>query len=161
MHNQPSSVAEWSFIVIILSSEKIALFLREIRKLRRLLETLKSENPLQSFERFENQLTIDELEACFYDPASDAFNTNLIHLLSMRWERIRNSSMCYTQKPTNTVNQLCLELAKAISPPVTTESEIEALEPKAGPYHLLMPSIEESVDTVSYTHLTLPTIYSV
>ena len=132
--------------MIILSAEKIALFLREIKKLRRLLETLRSENPLQSFERFENQLTIDELEACFSDPTSEAFNAKLIHLLSMRWERIRNSSMCYTQKPMNTVNQLCLELAKAISPPVTTKSEIEALEPNVGPYHLLMPSIEESVD---------------
>ena len=113
--------------MIILSAEKIALFLREIKKLRRLLETLRSENPLQSFERFENQLTIDELEACFSDPTSEAFNAKLIHLLSMRWERIRNSSMCYTQQPIHPVNLLCLKLAIEIFPPDTLYFAISSL----------------------------------
>ena len=72
--------------------------------------------------------------------------TKLIALLAQRWERIRSSSMCYTQKPANIVNQLCLKLAMALSSPITTPSDIEALKPNTGPYCLLMPSLENSED---------------
>lgn len=66
--------------------------------------------------------------------------------LSKRWERIRNSNLCYTQQPSNLINQLCLEVAKAISPPATTALEIEVLAPNTGPYCFLMPSLENSVN---------------
>ena len=107
---------------------------------------MKTKNALQELERFENQLTHNELEACFFNTTSERCKTKLIELLAQRWERIRGSSMCYTQKPLNIVNQLCLEAATALSAPITTPSEIKALESKTGPYCLLIPSLENSED---------------
>ena len=129
-----------------LTSEKKHLFVDEIMKLHKRLNVFKPENTLQSLERFENQLTLNEMEACFRDSKPEELDANLVHLLSARWERIRNSNMCYTQQPRNLVNQLCFEIAKAISPPAATASEIEELAPNAGPYCLLMPSLENSED---------------
>jgi hypothetical protein len=129
-----------------LTSEEMNLFVDEIMELSHQLKVFKPTSTLQSLERFENQLTLNELEACFFSSEPEKLNVNLIHLLSIRWERVRNSNMCYTRQPTNLVNQLCLALAKAISPSTIKESEIAALAPKTGPYCLLMPSFETSVD---------------
>jgi hypothetical protein len=129
----------------MLSIEQKTFFLTAIIKLRQTLDALKTENTLQELERFENQLTLKELEECLFNATSENLNTKLIELLALRWERIRGSSMCYTQKPSNSVNQLCLKLAIAISPSITTASKIEA-EPNTGPYCLLMPSLESSED---------------
>ena len=130
----------------MLTSEKKHLFVDEIMKLRQRLNVFKPENTLQSLERFENQLTLNEMEACSFDSEPEELHAHLVHLLSARWERIRNSNMCYSQQPSNLVNQLCFEIAKAISPPAATASEIEELAPNAGPYCLLMPSLENTED---------------
>lgn len=130
----------------LLTLEKKHLFIDKLMKLRQQLNAFKPENTLQSLELFENQLTLNEMEACFFDSESDEINANLISLLSSRWERVCNSNMSYTQQPGNLVNQLCFEIAKEIAPPASTTSEIEALEPNTGPYCLLMPSLENSED---------------
>ena len=129
-----------------LTSEEKSLFVDEIRELRERLNAFRPENTLQSLERFENQLTLNEMEACFSAPKHEETNDDLKRLFSVRWERIRNSNMCYTQQPSNVVNQLCLKIAKAISPPAATAAEIKELASKTGPYFLLMPSLENSVD---------------
>lgn len=106
---------------------------------------------------FVNRITrlrqhLNDLEACFSaskpfsDSAAKELQDNLRHLLSDRWDRIRNSSMCYTQQPNNEVNQLCLDIAKALSPPADTAKEIESLAPNTGPYFHIMPSLEQSED---------------
>jgi ankyrin repeat protein len=128
------------------SIDREQYFLNAILELREHLNTLKTNDSLQDLNVFENQLTLNELERCFSEAKDDDFDTKLTELLAQRWERIRNSSMGYTQKPNNRVNQLCLELAKEIAPPVTTEAEIKALKPNTGPYFLLMPSLAKSED---------------
>lgn len=122
-------------------------FLAAIISLRRQLDVSKTgpTELLQRFDRFENQLTLDELEVCLQS-SPDERTANITHLLAHRWERLRNTGLCYTQQPDNPVNQLCLSLARAIAPPATTESEIDSLAPNTGPYFLLMPSLEKSED---------------
>ena len=116
----------------------------EIESLLKDLDQVKPTCILESLELFENQLTLNQMKQCFLTEELDISSVGL--LLSERWERIRGSSMCYTQKPSNPVNQLCLKIAKKISPPAATEGEIEALKPNAGPYCLLMPSLVNSKD---------------
>ena len=133
-----------------LSPEQQELFRTKIVELRRQLNELEINDTLQSLNRFENQLTLNELEVCLYDSEPEKLNANLKFCFSKRWERIRNSNMCYTQQPDNLVNQLCIELARAIAPPAETEEEIDKLvelEPKSGPYFLLMPSLKEDQNT--------------
>ena len=130
----------------LLTSEKKHLFVDKLMKLRQQLNAFKPKNTLQSLELFENRLTLNEMEACFFDSGSDEINAHLMSFLSSRWERVCNSNICYTQQPGNLVNQLCFEIAKEIAPPASTTSEIEALEPNTGPYCLLMPSLENSED---------------
>ncbi len=115
-----------------LTAKQISLFLARIIALLKQPGNLQPSKTLQSLERFENQLTLVALEECFSAHQSGLLNSNLTRLLSERWERIRNSRMCYTQQPSNPVNQLCLDLAKAIS----TDCY----------YNLLMPSIIEHTD---------------
>jgi hypothetical protein len=110
-----------AFIIMsILTSEKKNLFVDEIMDLQQQINAFKPKNTLQALERFENQLTLQEMGACFFDSEPGELAINLTHLLSARWERIRNSNMCYTVQPQNLVNQLCLEIAKALSPPAAT-----------------------------------------
>ncbi|MBN9231154.1 MAG: hypothetical protein BGO90_07740 [Legionella sp. 40-6] len=130
----------------LLSSEKKHLFVDKLIRVRQQLDAFIPKNTLQSLELFENQLTLNEMEKCFFDSANEEINTNLIDLLSLRWKRICDSNMCYTQQPGNLVNELCLEIAKEIAPPASTASEIEALKPNTGPYCLLMPSLEKTED---------------
>lgn len=132
--------------MILQSSETKQIFLDKINNLRQKIRSNSIGNTLQELERFENQLTLDELETCFKNSDTEALDANLIAVLSHRWQRIRGRAMSYTQKPANVVNQLCLELAIAIAPPINTELEIEALAPNTGPYCLLMPSIEKTLD---------------
>jgi ankyrin repeat protein len=128
------------------SIEQQQYFLNLMSTLRQRLDKLKTKTTLQEFERLENQWALDELEQCFLDPNPENIDKKLTEYLAQRWERIRSTSLCYTQKPDNHVNQLCLELAKIIAPPITTEAEIKALKPNTGPYFLLMPSLMKSED---------------
>jgi ankyrin repeat protein len=130
----------------LLTLEKKQLFVDKIMNLRQQLNAVKPEKILQSLELFENQLTLDEMQACFLNSKPDEINANLMSVLFSRWERVRHSNMCYTQQPGNLVNQLCFEIAKEIAPPASTIAEIDALEPNTGPYCLLMPSLENTVD---------------
>ena len=133
-------------VMVILSVEGRSLFLARIISLQQQLNAVRPDDSLQSIDRIENQLTLKALCECLRNASPEHFNARLSALLSDRWERIRHSNMCYTQQPTNVVNQLCFSLAKAISPPITTASEIAALAPNTGPYCLLMPTLETSED---------------
>lgn len=73
----------------------------KIVKVCQQLNAFKPTTQLDSLNLFENQLTIYEMEECFLQSEPEELNTNLVRLLSLRWERIRSSNMCYTQQPTN------------------------------------------------------------
>jgi len=123
----------------------------ECESIRMLLsEVIPVTNTKESLSSFENQLTINEIEQCFFEATDEEhLITDLKQMLSIRWDRIRNSCMCYTQQPINLVNQLCLTIATIIAPIPNTESDLDALEPKTGPYFLLMPSLTGSCDISS------------
>jgi hypothetical protein len=107
----------------------------ELSELNTLREQLNACNPNDMFEaldNLENQLTLDELEACLTHSTATTLPENLRQLLSTRWQRIRNTSMCYTQQPANSIHQFCLKLAQKVD--------------ADNAYRLLMPSIENVVD---------------
>ncbi|MDR3442051.1 MAG: ankyrin repeat domain-containing protein [Legionella sp.] len=131
---------------VSISEQKLSFVNETIVKLRQQLNKSNPKNTLQSLEQFENQLTLNEIEACLTDSKPEELHLKLTHLLSERWERTRNTNMCYTQQPNNLVNQLCLAIAKTIAPPATNEEEIAALALNTGPYCLLMPSLKNTED---------------
>lgn len=127
----------------ILSDEEKGVFVGQIKALRQQLHASKAESIVHSLGLFENQFTLVALELCLTTAEFNSCAEQLIQLFAARWQRIRNSSMCYTKQPYNPVNQLCLEVARAIA---DIGSNFEELEPDTGPYFLLMPSLEQYQD---------------
>lgn len=130
----------------MLHQETIQTMLDQIKTIRLLINEATIVNTEDEIDKFENNLSLDELEACFTMAHDEQLDARITEFLSHRWDRIRKSSMCYTQKPTNLVNQLCLDLAKALAPLPEDESSINQLPPLTGPYFLLMPSLKVSAD---------------
>lgn len=128
----------------MLSAEQKKYFLKAIINKIALLTPYSQLTTAEALDQYENLRTLLELGELFFNPSTKNLDSKLIILLSRRWERIRSSSMCYTKNPKNSVNQLCLKLAQALSPPAVTGEEIDALEPKKGPYFLLMPTLSQS-----------------
>jgi len=122
-----------------------AEYSNRICEIRRKLEALNSKSMLLRLEIFEGLLTLQELEECITLQSDAKGYSELAKLFASRWERIRGTNLCYTVQPTQLVNQLCLDIAKKISPSIKDESDIEKLKDKEGPFCLLMPSIENAV----------------
>lgn len=118
------------------------LFIDRILSLQGSLDIASYDNASDAIGGYENKITLEEILDCLVNGSDE----KLISVLSLRWERIRGSNMCYTQQPFNMVNQLCLDIAIAMSSPISTDDEINALEPGKGPYCLLMPTLEATED---------------
>lgn len=125
-----------------LSNRAIENLIDHLRTASVLLKELPRSDLRGKLEHFENQLTLNEIDACFTKPLKVNLEERLVALLAHRWKRIFNSSMSYPNSPFNPVNQLCLSIAKALSPLPIDESEIDNLEPLEGPYFLLMPTLK-------------------
>lgn len=129
-----------------LSHETITHILGEIKSARLVLDRQYVATTAEEIARFENRLTLDEIEACLATYPCVDLEEKLCKLFANRWEKIRNSNMCYTHSPYNIVNRLSLDVAKALYPIPATEEEIDALPAGQGPYFILMPSLTVSAD---------------
>ncbi|CEG56117.1 ankyrin repeat domain-containing protein [Legionella fallonii] len=116
-------------------------FINKVKVLQRSLNELKTSNDTEALVKFENQLTLDEIETCFVTSSSEALSANLSIVLAKRWERIRGSIASYTEQPFNPINQLCLELAQSISPLPQQKDDYDHLAKGEGPYFVIMPSL--------------------
>ncbi|BCA94540.1 hypothetical protein TUM19329_09010 [Legionella antarctica] len=134
-------------------NDKITDFKNKIKKNINLLDNLNPDNNTDALVKFENQLSLNELKNCL-DSSSDPdeLGKSLEIFLAKRWERIANSSACYTQQPVNEVNLLCLELANILSPLPADREDYNNLEFGIGPYFLMMPSLKVH-QTVSYENI--------
>lgn len=134
-------------LMTILHKETVQNLLAQIETLRFLINEKISSHTEDEIDKFENNLSLDELESCLTTALDDELLVHqLTQFLKNRWERISHSSMCYTEKPWNLVNLMCLDLAKTLSPLPDEESKIDQLPPLTGPYFLLMPSLRVSAD---------------
>ncbi len=129
-----------------LPAETIQNFLFEIKSVRYLINEQLPENTVGKLSKFENLLTLDEVEGCLTLYFGGGLEERLRDVFTRRWERIRNSFMCYTQSGQNLVNSLCLDLAKKLAPLPEDEDDYDALNLGDGPYFLLMPSLKVSED---------------
>ncbi len=129
-----------------LTPAQVNKLLISIKSIKAHLNQQTIQNTAGELAKFENQLTLRQLEKCLTQSPQTQLEGNLVEILAKRWERIRKSSMNYTENPFNIVNTLCLNIATALSPIPKTEGEIDNLEPGKGPYFLLMPSLAVSCD---------------
>ena len=121
--------------------------IRDIQVINRTLDkvSVTSHTPEQLI-RQEAVLTLDAIRSCFASNTGAALDAALKVVLSQRWDRIKGSSLCYTEQPEAPVNKLCLRIARALSSPITTQKELDALSEREGPYFLLMPTLQSGVD---------------
>ena len=132
-----------------LSPSQIEYFLMQIQRLICLMEDEPIDGVADKINKFENKLILDEIESCLKDKKDGELTPKICAILERRWERIRASTISYTESPFNLVNQFCLDLAKTIYPIPETETEIDALPEGEGPYFILMPSLKVSADVMS------------
>ena len=134
-----------------MKEQDINNFLNQIENIK----FINRESENQLLEKLENKITLGEIESCFFSCFGSNYllkenlnllKENLTKLLANRWQRIRGTRHSYNNSPNDPINQLCLELAKKISPIPDTEDEINELEHGQGPYFLLMPSLKASMD---------------
>lgn len=130
----------------ILAQEIVQNLLAEIKTIRLLINEKIARTTEDEIDKFENNVSLDELESCLKSASPEELPNRFIQCLSSRWERISQTSMCYTQKPLNEVNLMCLSIAKLLSPLPADSSEIDTLPPSTGPYFLLMPTLKTSED---------------
>ncbi|MCX7117361.1 MAG: hypothetical protein NTW94_05570 [Legionellales bacterium] len=116
--------------------------LKSIHLIREGLKEEEEGTTKRQLELFENQWTLDELEACLSKTPFEGLDQALCLLLDKRWERIRRTSMAYTENPSNKVNQFCLNLAAQLSPLPKTKLKIDDLPFNKGPYFIVMPSLK-------------------
>ena len=129
-----------------LSPSQISDFLFQIENLKYVIEDEPSISAADKLNKFENKLILDEIEFRLIENKDGDLSLQICAILAQRWERIRSSSMSYTESPFNPINQFCLELAKTIYPVPETEIEIDKLPEREGPYFILMPSLKASAD---------------
>ncbi|KTD46250.1 ankyrin repeat domain-containing protein [Legionella quateirensis] len=132
--------------MMAISAKQKELVLEEIGSCRYLVKETPVTNTIDSVIQCENLLALDELEACLNDHNLEEIPEYLVSVFAKRWERIRRSVLCYTQKPMNLVNRLFVDLANVLSPLPKTEDEIDDLPFGTGPYFLLMPTLKAHQD---------------
>ena len=110
---------------------KVNNVIEEIEKIRKAWNDVEMKDIRESLERFENELTLSEIES-YLKTQPNADLSGLKGLLANRWEQIRETNMCYTSMPCNEVNKLCINIAKSI----------KDLEKSSSFYQLLMPSLQ-------------------
>ena len=131
-----------------LSLSEIKNIISQIETIRLLIDENNVETIPDKLIQFENKLTLAEIEYCLSIKEKDNLSERLCAVLAQRWERIRTSSMSYTENPLNIVNQFCLDLAIILYPIPKTEKEIDELPECEGPYFILMPSLRASTDVI-------------
>jgi hypothetical protein len=124
------------------SAEHVKSFKEKITGLQKHLKKLATKDTTDEIVKFENELTLRELDECLSSSASEKeLEENLKKFLAIRWERIRHSTASYTNNPLNEVNLLCLELANILSPLPEKKEDYSRMDMGEGPYFLLMPSL--------------------
>jgi len=131
-----------------LSLSEIKNIISQIETIRLLIDENNVETTPDKLNQFENKLTLAEIEYCLSIKEKVDLSERLCAVLAQRWERIRTSSMSYTESPLNIVNQFCLDLAKELYTIPKTEKEIDELPDCEGPYFILMPSLSVSTDVI-------------
>ncbi len=129
----------------MISASEVTIFLNEIEAIKLALQENAQikKSAEQSLFDLESWLVLSKIERCLN---GDDRDNKLKQLLAQRWEIIRGSHLCYTLSPRSPINQLCINLASALSPLPSTEKEIDQLKSGEGPYFVLMPSLEASRD---------------
>jgi hypothetical protein len=140
------------------SPKNVKTFKNKIADLQEYLGQLVTEDTTGEIVKFENQLTLNELDQCLSSSVSEEeLEKNLKKFLADRWERIRKSTASYTQQPLNDVNLLCLELANTLSPLPENKGDYDGMDMGQGPYFLLMPSltVHQTLSFENIHHLKL------
>lgn len=121
-------------------------FIGKIAAIRSRLDSYTPQNPKELLAWHESYASLSVLEQCFLS-SNEQLEENLKHIFKTRWERIRGSYMCYTQRipghpSLSLVNNLFIDLAHVLFPLPETEKDIDKLGPGEGPYFILMPTLE-------------------
>ncbi len=135
---------EMMFSLLTLCNLRIRIRSRiaSIRLNSRLLESSTSKT---IYENLESLLTVNQVENILVMPDENQA-AEFKKFLAERWQRIRGTALCYTLAPNRLINQLCIDIAKEISPLPESSEGINDLEDRAGPYFLLMPSLDKDKD---------------